>query len=78
MPIFNPGQQSIAEKIEKGSNISHWKDWQWQLKHSIKSIDHVEIVQLGTRMPVVLPYRITDNLIKVLRKHQPLWINTGR
>lgn len=48
-------------------------DW---LLSEVTSIPHVEIVRLGTRMPVVLPYRITDNLITVLKKHQPLWINT--
>lgn len=48
-------------------------DW---LLTEIESIPHVEIVRIGTRMPVVLPYRITDSLIKVLQKHHPLWINT--
>lgn len=48
-------------------------DW---LISEIKAIPHVEIVRIGTRMPVVLPYRITDNLVKVLQKHHPLWINT--
>ncbi|MBN2635190.1 MAG: lysine 2,3-aminomutase [Prolixibacteraceae bacterium] len=48
-------------------------DW---LLSEVTSIPHVEIVRLGTRMPVVLPYRITDNLINVLKKYQPLWINT--
>jgi lysine 2,3-aminomutase len=27
-------------------------------------------------MPVVLPYRVTDNLVEILKKHHPLWINT--
>lgn len=48
-------------------------DW---LLSEITSIPHVEIVRIGTRMPVVLPYRITDDLIEVLKKYQPLWINT--
>ncbi len=48
-------------------------DW---ILGEIRKIPHVEIIRIGTRMPVVLPYRITDNLIKVLKKHQPLWINT--
>jgi lysine 2,3-aminomutase len=39
-------------------------------------IDHVEVVRVGTRTPVVLPYRITDELVNMLKKHQPLWINT--
>ncbi len=48
-------------------------DW---LLGEITAIPHVEIVRIGTRMPVVLPYRITDDLIKVLKKYHPLWINT--
>ncbi|WPD21443.1 MAG: lysine 2,3-aminomutase [Candidatus Electrothrix scaldis] len=39
-------------------------------------IEHVEVVRVGTRTPVVLPYRITDELVSMLKKHQPLWINT--
>ncbi len=48
-------------------------DW---LLSQISAIPHVEIIRIGTRIPVVLPYRITDNLISVLKKYQPLWINT--
>lgn len=42
----------------------------------VKAIPHVEVVRIGTRMPVVLPYRINDSLIKMLKKHSPIWINT--
>lgn len=48
-------------------------DW---LLSEISNIPHVEIIRIGTRMPVVLPYRITDNLISILKKYHPLWINT--
>ncbi|HDR51989.1 MAG TPA: KamA family radical SAM protein, partial [Mariniphaga anaerophila] len=48
-------------------------DW---LLSEITAISHVEVVRIGTRMPVVLPYRITNDLIDVLKKYQPLWINT--
>ena len=48
-------------------------DW---LLSEIRSIPHVEIIRIGTRMPVVLPYRITDRLVRILKKHHPLWINT--
>lgn len=48
-------------------------DW---LLSEITAIPHVEVVRIGTRMPVVLPYRITDELVNVLKKYQPLWINT--
>ncbi|NCB07986.1 MAG: lysine 2,3-aminomutase [Bacteroidia bacterium] len=48
-------------------------DW---LLSEITAIPHVEIVRIGTRMPVVLPYRITEELVTILKKYQPLWINT--
>ncbi len=48
-------------------------DW---LLSEISKIPHVEIIRIGTRMPVVLPYRITDDLVSILKKYQPLWINT--
>ncbi len=48
-------------------------DW---LLAEISAIPHVEVVRLGTRTPVVLPFRITDNLLSILRKHRPLWLNT--
>ncbi len=42
----------------------------------ISAIPHVEVIRIGTRTPVVLPYRITDKLIKMLSKYDNLWINT--
>ncbi len=42
---------------------------------NIRSIEHVEMVRIGSRVPVVLPQRITDNLIQVLRKYHPLFIS---
>jgi lysine 2,3-aminomutase len=42
---------------------------------NIRSIEHVEMIRIGTRVPVVLPQRITDNLIAVLRKYHPLFIS---
>jgi lysine 2,3-aminomutase len=48
-------------------------DW---ILGEVRSIDHVEVVRIGTRMPVVLPYRVTDDLVRVLSRHHPLWLNT--
>jgi lysine 2,3-aminomutase len=48
-------------------------DW---ILGELRSIDHVDVVRIGTRMPVVLPFRITDDLVRVLSKHHPLWLNT--
>jgi lysine 2,3-aminomutase len=42
----------------------------------LRKIPHVEVVRIGTRTPVVLPYRITDKLVNMLKMHHPLWLNT--
>ena len=43
---------------------------------SLRAIDHVEIIRIGTRVPVVMPMRITQELTDMLRKYHPIWINT--
>jgi lysine 2,3-aminomutase len=48
-------------------------DW---ILTELRKIPHVEIIRIGTRTPVVLPYRITDELTEMLKKHHPIWINT--
>jgi len=42
----------------------------------LRAIPHVEIIRIGSRVPVVLPMRITGNLVRVLRKYHPLFLNT--
>ncbi|HAU85586.1 MAG TPA: lysine 2,3-aminomutase [Lachnospiraceae bacterium] len=41
----------------------------------LSHVKHVEVVRIGTRMPVVMPQRITDDLVAMLKKYQPLWIS---
>ena len=41
----------------------------------LRAIPHVEIIRIGTRMPVVLPMRITPGLLAMLRKYHPVWMN---
>ena len=36
----------------------------------------MEVIRIGTRTPVVIPMRITDELVNMLKKYQPIWINT--
>lgn len=50
--------------------------WLENIIKKLREIPHVEIIRIGTRTPVVLPMRITDDLLKMLRKYQPIWINT--
>jgi len=42
----------------------------------IRAIPHVEIIRIGTRTPVVMPQRITDDLVNMLKKYIPIWVNT--
>jgi lysine 2,3-aminomutase len=43
---------------------------------AIRSVESVDIIRIGTRTPVTLPMRITDELVAMLRRHHPVWINT--
>jgi lysine 2,3-aminomutase len=43
---------------------------------AVRSVESVEIIRIGTRMPVTLPMRITPSLVRMLRRYQPLWVNT--
>lgn len=42
----------------------------------LREIEHVEIIRLGSRTPVVMPQRITQNLCNMLKKYHPIWLNT--
>jgi lysine 2,3-aminomutase len=42
----------------------------------LRAIPHVETIRIGTRLPVVCPMRIDDELCAALRRHHPLFVNT--
>ena len=42
----------------------------------LRQIKHVEIVRIGSRVPVVCPQRITPELCAMLGKYHPIWLNT--
>ena len=48
-------------------------DW---LLNELFSINTVDYVRIGTRCPVTMPQRITDDLLKILKKYRPIYINT--
>jgi lysine 2,3-aminomutase len=47
-------------------------DW---LLTRLRAIKHIEFLRIGTKIPVVLPQRITKNFVKILKKHHPLWMS---
>ena len=41
----------------------------------LRGIEHVEIIRIGTRTPVVMPQRITPELCALFKKYKPVWLN---
>ncbi len=41
----------------------------------LRRIPHVEVIRIGTKVPAVLPQRITPKLVRMLRKYHPLWMS---
>jgi len=50
--------------------------WLDEVLSRIRGIRHIEIIRIGSRVPVVLPQRITAELCRILERHGPLWLNT--
>lgn len=48
---------------------------EWLLSR-LRAIPHVELIRLGTRLPVTLPFRVTDGLCAMLERFHPIWLNT--
>ncbi|WP_271629158.1 glutamate 2,3-aminomutase [Caldicellulosiruptor sp. DIB 104C] len=48
---------------------------EWILR-LLRQIPHVEIIRIGTRAPVTLPQRVTKDLVDMLKKYHPIYINT--
>ena len=45
------------------------------LLSSLRAIPHLEIIRIGTKVPMVLPQRITHKLVKMLKKYHPLYMS---
>jgi lysine 2,3-aminomutase len=42
----------------------------------LRTMKHIQVIRLGTKMPCVLPQRITPKLVNMLKKYHPIYINT--
>jgi lysine 2,3-aminomutase len=84
-----PGREKILEGIDYIRNNPQIRDvlmsggdpfmlsdeyLDWILTE-LRKIPHVEVIRIGTRVPVTLPFRVTNELVAVLKKHHPLWVN---
>jgi lysine 2,3-aminomutase len=41
----------------------------------LRKIRHVELIRIGTKVPVVLPQRVTPALVRTLKRFHPLWMS---
>lgn len=57
---------SGGDPLTLGDEVLDW------LLTRLRAIAHVQVVRIGTKTPAVLPQRITPQLVRMLRKHQPL------
>jgi lysine 2,3-aminomutase len=77
MARYVESRKSIREVIISGGDplMMNLNRLGW-IVATIRAIDHVEIIRIGTRIPVVLPMRVDRDLCALLRKYRPLWVVT--
>ncbi|MRR16383.1 MAG: KamA family radical SAM protein [Deltaproteobacteria bacterium] len=67
----------VREVILSGGDPLTYDDEKLEMiLKAFADIPHVEVLRIGSRIPVVLPMRITRNLCRMLRRYRPLWFNT--
>jgi lysine 2,3-aminomutase len=69
--------RQIREVIFSGGDPLMLSDRQLEVwLTAFRRISHVEVLRIGSRVPVVLPMRITPSLCRILKRNRPLWLNT--
>ncbi|MBP7320271.1 MAG: lysine 2,3-aminomutase [Lachnospiraceae bacterium] len=67
----------VRDVLLSGGDVLLLSDEQLEyIISNLRTIEHVEIVRLGSRTPVVMPQRITPELCNMLKKYHPVWLNT--
>jgi lysine 2,3-aminomutase len=46
-----------------------------ELISRLREIPHIEIIRIGSRVPVFMPMRVTSELTEMLEKYHPIWLN---
>jgi lysine 2,3-aminomutase len=70
----NPKVRDVV--ISGGDVLTLSNDRLEKVLYQLRKIEHVEIIRIGSRYPVVLPQRIDDELCDMLSKYGPIWFNT--
>jgi lysine 2,3-aminomutase len=61
--------------LSGGDPLSIGDDKLEWLLNRLRSIKHLEFIRIGTKIPVVMPQRITKDLCRILKKFHPLWMS---
>lgn len=62
--------KSIRDVILTGGDVLTLRDEHIdRILTKLREVEHLEIIRLGTRTPVVMPMRINDSLMEILKKH---------
>jgi lysine 2,3-aminomutase len=71
------GTPAIREVILSGGDPLTLSDPRLEkILSRLRTIPSIEVLRLGSRMPAVMPMRITDELCSMLRRHRPIWFLT--
>lgn len=71
------GQPGLREVIVSGGDPGVLSDERLEsILGPLRAIPHLEVIRLATRAPVVLPMRVDDGLVRLLRRHAPLFVIT--
>ncbi len=63
----------VRDVLVSGGDFLTYEDYQIEyLLSELRNIPHVEIIRIGTKVPVVLPQRITTSLVRILKRYHPL------
>jgi lysine 2,3-aminomutase len=71
------GQPALREVIVSGGDPGVLSDERLEsILGPLRAIPHLQVLRLATRAPVVLPMRVDDALVRLLRRHAPLFVIT--
>ncbi len=76
MVAYIASTPQIRDVIVSGGDPLNYSNQKLEsILSKLRAIPHLEIIRIGTRVPVALPQRIDDELVDMLQRYHPLWIN---
>lgn len=71
------GSPGVREVILSGGDPMTLSDGRLErVLFDLRALDHIEIIRVGTRMPVVCPMRVTDETVKMMKRFKPVYVMT--